>query len=508
MINTNATIHHPLPEESTIIRATAPTRSESNYIIQTFQPTTIQPPFDDDPCPPLKPNMDSLTQEQFTSKLTEACRYDKLIKPITTGALPVYMQIDLTHIESADQLQFKAHMLVQYLYRDNRLRYEHLSPHRSSLLGEELLRNKIWVPHIMIRNEKDTTIMGIDGKDVFISINPNGDVVYSYRLTATFYCWMNLQKFPFDSQECNLKWNSWTYNSTNLVLHWDKDDPVKLANNLHLTEFLLTGTWTEENEVPASFSKGAFVGNFSQLVFRFKLTREVGYYIMDYFLPSILLVVISWVTFWLQADAAPPRVTLGTSTMLAFITLQGGVTKTLPKVSYIKASEIWFLACACFIFSSMAEFAFVNVIWRRKKQVEMKKQSSKHILKGALTPNLARKQLRKAESNSSLYKARSCSSLDGSDSGSKNSQTNYLTVHSFPSNLKVPAITTQSQDELIESEDSTSVRMPESKSQEPQKWHTMTPHEVAIWIDKKSRIVFPLSFLIFNLFYWSFVYVL
>jgi hypothetical protein len=57
----------------------------------------------------------------------------------------------------------------------------------------------------------------------------------------------------------------------------------------------------------------------------------------------------------------------------------------------------------------------------------MKKQSGKHILKGALTPNLARKQLRK-ESSNSLYKARSCSSLDGSDTAS-NSQANYLTVH-------------------------------------------------------------------------------
>ncbi|EFA09234.1 cys-loop ligand-gated ion channel subunit precursor [Tribolium castaneum] len=472
----------------------------------TPPPQTTTNPHDA-ACPPLTPNMDSLTQEQFIAKLTDTCRYDKLIKPPTHGPLKVSMQIDLTHIESADQLQFKAHMLVQYLYRDDRLRYVELSPKRVGLLGEELLRNKIWVPHIMIRNEKDTTIMGIDGKDVFISINPTGDVVYSYRLTATFYCWMNLQKFPFDSQECNLKWNSWTYNSTNLILLWDKDDPVKLAKNLHLTEFVLSATWTEENEVPASFNKGAFVGNFSQLIFRFKLTRDVGFYIMDYFLPSILLVVISWVTFWLQADAAPPRVTLGTSTMLAFITLNGGLTKTLPKVSYIKASEIWFLACACFIFCSMAEFAFVNVIWRRKKQVEMKKQSSKHILKGALTPNLARKQLRKAESNNSLYKARSCSSLEteGGDNANKNTQANYLTVHSFPSNLKVPQITTQSQDELVESEDSTSVKMPDNR--EPQRWHTMTPHEVANWIDKKSRIVFPVSFLIFNIFYWSFVYV-
>ena len=118
------------------------------------------------------------------------------------------MQIDLTHIESAEQLQFKAHMLVQYLYKDRRLKYSHVLPNRGSLVGEELLRTKIWVPHIMVRNERDTKIMGIDGKDVFVSISPSGDVVYSYRLTATFYCWMDLHKFPFDSQDCFLRWNS------------------------------------------------------------------------------------------------------------------------------------------------------------------------------------------------------------------------------------------------------------------------------------------------------------
>lgn len=36
---------------------------------------------------------------------------------------------------------------------------------------------------------------------------------------------------------------------------------------------------------------------------------------------------------------------------------------------------------------------------------------------------------------------------------------------------------------------------------------TMTPQEIAQWIDKRSRIVFPVSFLIFNLLYWSFIWV-
>lgn len=52
--------------------------------------------------------------------------------------------------------------------------------------------------------------------------------------------------------------------------------------------------------------------------------------------------------------------------MLSFITLASSQAKTLPKVSYIKASEIWFLGCIGFIFSALIEFAFVNTIWRRK----------------------------------------------------------------------------------------------------------------------------------------------
>lgn len=121
-------------------------------------------------------------------------------------------------------------------------------------------------------------------------------------------------------------------------------------------------SWCNGTVINADLSDlrhGAFAGNYSSLSFTVHLTRVVGfYYLMDYFLPSILIVAISWVSFWLQADQAPPRITLGCSTMLTFITLASAQGKTLPKVSYIKVSEVWFLGCTIFIFGSMVEFAF------------------------------------------------------------------------------------------------------------------------------------------------------
>jgi Neurotransmitter-gated ion-channel transmembrane region len=78
----------------------------------------------------------------------------------------------------------------------------------------------------------------------------------------------------------------------------------------------------------------ALKANFSRLEIRFHLAREVGHYVMDYFMPSILLVAMSWVSFWLDPNAIPGRTTLGTSTMLTFITLTRNTGSALPKVKY------------------------------------------------------------------------------------------------------------------------------------------------------------------------------
>lgn len=139
-----------------------------------------------------------------------------------------------------------------------------------------------------------------------------------------------------------------------------------------------------------------------------------------------MIVIISFVSFWLQADQAPPRIMLGTTTLLTFITLASAQGKTLPKVSYIKASEVWFLGCTGFIFGSLVEFAFVNTIWRRKRNVELKKVNSKYILKSTLTPRLSRKEFQ-----GSLQKSQSLSSLNGEQPVQPQipCYNNYLTVH-------------------------------------------------------------------------------
>lgn len=484
---------------------------------------------DEEECPSLV-NASSLQQTQLIQRLTHVCRYDRLERPIDYNytaqpvkRLPIVVKtriyVYFLQNLNSDLLQFKMHALLQLSFQDKRLAYKEFNRY-DNILGQKHLSERLWLPHIFFSNERESSILGTDEKDVLTSLSPEGNVIISTRMQATLYCWMNFKKFPFDQQFCSTVLESWMYNTSDLVLEWEEHMPISFDPDMRLTEYNMARFWHNTTLVVSNIENlrhGAFVGNYSSLSFTVNLKREIGFYLLDYYLPSMMIVAISWVSFWLQADASPPRIMLGTSTMLSFITLSSSQSKTLPKVSYIKVSEVWFLGCTFFIFGSLVEFAFVNTIWRRKENIELKKVNSKYIIKSTLTPRPSRRQIGGSLSNES--RARSCSSLDNIVSSTESVRNgngtvnpgfnNYLTVHP-----NLPIIKTECADTVSICSERTSndhiVDMDKDKEKKdtPPTFTTMTPQEIAMWIDRRSRLLFPCMFLAFNALYWTFVYVL
>ncbi|GLD62088.1 gamma-aminobutyric acid receptor subunit beta-3 [Lates japonicus] len=50
---------------------------------------------------------------------------------------------------------------------------------------------------------------------------------------------------------------------------------------------------------------------YPRLSLSFKLKRNIGYFILQTYMPSILITILSWVSFWINYDASAARVALG-----------------------------------------------------------------------------------------------------------------------------------------------------------------------------------------------------
>lgn len=101
------------------------------------------------------------------------------------------------------------------------------------------------------------------------------------------------------------------------------------------------------------------LGNHSSLVAVFKMKRRIGYFLIDTYVPSTIIVIISWISFWINPDTAPARVALGITTVLTMTTLISSARASLPKVSYVKAIDWYLLLCLIFVFGSILEYTFI-----------------------------------------------------------------------------------------------------------------------------------------------------
>lgn len=85
----------------------------------------------------------------------------------------------------------------------------------------------------------------------------------------------------------------------------------------------------------------------------FTFSRRIGYYLINFYVPCIIMVIMSWIVFWMDRDCIGDRIALGITTVLTIVFLLGSSNSTMPRVSYPKAIDWYLMTSFIFVFTTL-----------------------------------------------------------------------------------------------------------------------------------------------------------
>lgn len=295
--------------------------------------------------------------------------YDKHVLPSDSG-LNVSIEIHVQEVSDISELtgDFQLDLFFSEIWTDHRLNFERVPICRTNITLKPDHTVNLWTPDTCIVNSKEASIHSSPTENTFVILYSNGTVWQNHRMRVRAPCEIDLRAFPFDTQKCFLVFESYSYNSQEVQLHWFHT-PVTVMHETALPDFNLIDCKVERFQL--EYPNGLW----DDLKVTFVFRRRFGFYLTQAYFPTFLTVVVSWVTFYLEPRALSARITLGVSSLLALTFQFGNVLRHLPRVSYVKCIDVWMMACVAFVFLSLIELAIVCRVARRQRLAALGKQT-------------------------------------------------------------------------------------------------------------------------------------
>ncbi|KAG1681252.1 Gamma-aminobutyric acid receptor subunit beta [Nymphon striatum] len=389
------------------------------------------------------------------------------------------------------QTDFTTDFYFRQFWTDVRIAFNHTQGNIKTLTIAAEMAKKLWVPDTFFANEKSAYFHTATTENTFLRISRDGQVLRSIRLTVTANCPMQLHYFPMDRQMCSIeiessqgllkivkiqfknsripKNNIVGYTTADITYYWHDGKKSVLIDKTQLPQFQVLG----HRQLVKHFK--TTTGNYSRLSLQIQFVRSMGYYLIQIYIPSGLIVIISWVSFWLNRNATPARVSLGVTTVLTMTTLMSSTNAALPKISYVKSIDIYLGTCFVMVFASLLEYATVGYLGKRMSMRKSRNQALQRLAEQRRAPEPCQMGMgiQSSSSNQDHHNSHSGLHMKTTEVRFKNRKGYENTVNGTP-DLEGQIIRDFS------------------------KMYGISPSD----IDKYSRVVFPVCFICFNLMYW------
>ncbi|KAI5096909.1 gamma-aminobutyric acid receptor subunit alpha-2, partial [Silurus meridionalis] len=403
---------------------------------------------------------------------------------------------------SDTDMEYTIDVFFRQSWRDERLKFD--GPMQVLPLNN-LLASKIWTPDTFFHNGKKSVAHNMTTPNKLLRLVDNGTLLYTMRLTIHAECPMHLEDFPMDAHACPLKFGSYAYTNNEVVYIWTADDEKSVSvapDGSRLNQYDLLGHVIGKETISSS------TGEYVVMTTYFHLKRKIGYFVIQTYLPCIMTVILSQVSFWLNRESVPARTVFGVTTVLTMTTLSISARNSLPKVAYATAMD-WFMAvCYAFVFSALIEFATVNYFTKRswawdgqKENQEMRVSRTKgtsfgHLKLLLFIHNSLFLLPQRRESASFSKKTNNTFNIVGTTypmgAGKESGLTTIAKSASSTASAPAPAPAQPVREVRLSRMDGEYICEGVKKS-----------YNRVSKVDKISRIIFPVLFFIFNLAYWA-----
>ncbi|KAI2807962.1 hypothetical protein BLOT_005903 [Blomia tropicalis] len=206
-------------------------------------------------------------------------------------------------------------------------------------------RNRLWIPDTYFRNAIQGTVSNILTPTHYFTVKNYTQVFMAVRIALKLSCEMNFAKFPFDTQKCFINITTTSENNNTMVLDWHT---FRIGSHVDVTEFVVVSVDKQ------TCTKRLDIGYYSCLYGEIVFKRNMGNYLIKRFIPSFIIVVMSFLGFWIPTNISPTRTILPITALLALITQQ---IQANLNVSYVYALQIWNIVCIVFVFANLLEYA-------------------------------------------------------------------------------------------------------------------------------------------------------
>ncbi|CAH1252496.1 CHRNB4 [Branchiostoma lanceolatum] len=145
-----------------------------------------------------------------------------------------------------------------------------------------------------------------------------------YWLPPAIYqsaCSIEVRYFPFDRQNCSMKFGSWTYDSSEVNIELIDNEAV-------MDDFKQNGEW----DILRSPNRKAAGGSDMFVMFDFIIQRKPLFYTINLIIPCILITSLSVLVFYLPSDCGE-KITLSISVLLALTVFLLLIADIIPPTS-------------------------------------------------------------------------------------------------------------------------------------------------------------------------------